>query len=184
MPRITIDLEPLSNLYRENPDMSRAIVRNALSCEIAGADSIIVNMGGEYDQRRRKLISMLVESLNINLAVRTGLDDRSLDALVEIKPAMVVFPFLNERRDSLAHVVTNLQVENILVGLEIPLEIEHIKEAARLKSDYVALNCEPYISARSLNARLDEMNKIVKLVGLSGRLSLGGEATPTSLWPG
>jgi pyridoxine 5'-phosphate synthase PdxJ len=173
MSRITIDLEPLSTLYRESSDLTRAIVRNALSCEIAGADSVLIGMGNDNDQRRRKLISLLVDSLNINLAVKSGLDDRSLEALAEMKPAMVIFPYQAERKDLLTNAVTNLQVEGILVGLEIPLNIEHIKDAARLKSDYVILNCEPYCSARNMNARLDEMNNVVKLASLSARLSMG-----------
>jgi hypothetical protein len=176
MARITIDLEPLVNLYRENPEMSRAIVKNALSCEIAGADSVLISMGHEYDQRKRKLIALLVDSLNINLAVKTGLDDRSIDALADIKPAMAVFPYQADKRDTLTNVVTNLQVENVLVGLEIPLDVEPMKDAAKIKCDYVLLNCESYVSARNLNARLDELNKISKLVGLGGRLSLGSIA--------
>lgn len=176
MARITIDLDPLVNLYRENSDLPKAVVKNALSCEIAGADSVLIGMGHEYDQRKRKLIALLVDSVDINLTVRTGLDDRSIDALLDIKPAMVVFPYQSEKRDILTNVVTNLQIENILVGLDIPLDIEPMKDAAKLKCDYVVLNCEPYISARSLNARLDELNKIVKMVGLGGRLSLGSIA--------
>jgi pyridoxine 5'-phosphate synthase PdxJ len=165
--------------------MSRVIVKNALSCEIAGADSVAISMGHEYDQRKRKLIALLVESVNINLAVKTGLDDRSLDALGDIKPAMVIFPYQAERREVLSGAVTNLQVENILVGLEIPLDVEPIKDAAKLKCDYVVLNCEPYVSSKNLNARLDELNKIVKMAGLGGRLSLGtiasGDFSPNLL---
>lgn len=170
-------MEPLAGLYRESADMARAVVKNALACEIAGADSVLFNMGNEYDQRRRKLISLLADSLNINLAVKTGLDDRSLDALTEIRPAMVVFPYQPERRDSLTHLVTNLQVENILVGLEIALEVEHVRDAAKLKCDYVIFNCEPYASAGNTGAQIDEINQISKLAALSGRLSLGSAAS-------
>lgn len=173
MTRITINLEPLAGLYQSEPDMIRAIIKNALACEIAGADSILIGMGKEYDQKRKKLISVLADNLDINLSVKSNLDDRSLETLTDLKPGMVILPFHTEKKELLGSAVTNLQVENILVGLEIPLELDLVKDAARLKCDYVILDCNSFCQAKSLTARLDELNKIVKLVGLCSRLSMG-----------
>jgi pyridoxine 5'-phosphate synthase PdxJ len=177
MTRITVNLEALANLYQNEPDMVRAITKNALACEIAGADSILMGMGKEYDQKRKKLVSTLVDNLDISLSVRSELVDRSLEALIDLKPSMVILPFQSDRKDSLASAITSLQVENILVGLQIPLELEQIKDAAKLKCDYVILDCDSFCNAKTLTSRLDELNKIVKLVGLSGRLSMGAVAS-------
>ncbi len=185
MARITIDLEPLANLYSDGSDMVKSVVKNALACEIAGADGVIFGLGKELDQRRRKTASLLIESLDIALALRCGCDARSLEAARDLKPGMALMKFSQDKKEALGTAITNLQVENILVGLEIPLDIDQVKEAARLKCDYIILNCEPYCSAKTVNAQLDELSKVSKLTNLAGRLSLGtvvaGDFTPINL---
>ncbi len=173
MARITVNLEPLASLYQDGADMARSLVKNALACEIAGADGIVVGMGKEGDTKRRKAISLLIDSLDIPLSVKCGHDMRPLEILQDLKPGMVVLPYQADKKEFLSTAITNLQVENILTGLEIPLEIEQIKDAARLKADYIILNCAAYCQAGTINARVDELGKISKLVALSSRLSMG-----------
>jgi pyridoxine 5'-phosphate synthase PdxJ len=173
MARVTIDLEPLANLYLDGSDMVKSVVKNALACEIAGADSVIFGLGKELDQRRRKAASLLIDSLDIGLALRTGCETRSLEVIKDLKPAMALMKYSQDKKEALGAAITNLQVENILAALEIPLDIDQVKEAARLKCDYLVLNCEPYCSAKTINAQLDELSKISKLATLAGRLSMG-----------
>jgi pyridoxine 5'-phosphate synthase PdxJ len=185
MARVTIDLEPLANLYLDGSDMVKSVVKNALACEIAGADGVIFGLGKELDQRRRKAASLLNDSLDITLALRCGGDARSLEVIKDLKPGMALMKYSQDKRELLAAAITNFQVDNILVGLEMPLDIDQVKEAARLKCDYVILDCEPFCSAKTVNAQLDELSKISKLAGLAGRLSMGiivkGDFTPIQL---
>jgi pyridoxine 5'-phosphate synthase PdxJ len=185
MARVTIDLEPLANLYQDGSDMVKSVVKNALACEIAGADGVIFGLGKELDQRRRKAASLLNDSLDITLALRCGGDARSLEVIKDLKPGMALMKYSQDKKELLAAAITNFQVDNILVGLEMPLDIDQVKEAARLKCDYVILDCEPFCSAKTVNAQLDELSKISKLAGLAGRLSMGiivkGDFTPIQL---
>ncbi|HBC47517.1 MAG TPA: hypothetical protein DEO84_12505 [candidate division Zixibacteria bacterium] len=173
MARVTIDLEPLANLYSDGSDMVKSVVKNALACEIAGADCVIFGLGKELDQRRRKAASLMIESLDIAVALRSACEARSLEIIKDLKPSMALMKYSQDKKEALGAAITNLQVENILVALEIPLDIDQVKEAARLKCDYVILNCEPFCSAKTINAQLDELNKISKLASLAGRLSMG-----------
>jgi pyridoxine 5'-phosphate synthase PdxJ len=185
MTRITIDLEPLASLYRDGTDMIKAVVKNGLACEIAGADSVIIGLGKEYDQRRRKAAALLNDSLDISLAIRCGTDDRSLESLQDLKPAMAFFKFSPDMKGALGTAITNLQVDNILVGMEVDLDIDQLKEVARLKCDYAILNCESLCSAKTINAQLYELGRISKMAGLANRLSMGvaviGDFTPGHL---
>lgn len=173
MARITIDLEPLANLYMDGSDMVKSVVKNGLACEIAGADSIIFGLGKELEARHRKAATLLKESLDIPLAFRCGVDNRSLEAVQDLKPAMALLKYSPNKNDALGAAITNLQVENILVGMEVSLDIDQIKETARLKCDYAIINCEPFCSARTITAQLDELGKVSKLASLAGRLSMG-----------
>jgi pyridoxine 5'-phosphate synthase PdxJ len=177
MARITIDLEPLASLYGDDSDLIKAVVKNALACEIAGANGILLNTGEEFNPKQRKIIATLVDSLEIGLAVRTKAEDKHLSVLQDLKPAMVIISYERDKKDFLTTAITSLQIENILVALDIPLELEYVKEAAKLKSDYVVVNCQEYCAARTLNAQLDQLDKISKLFGLCSRLSIGGIAS-------
>jgi pyridoxine 5'-phosphate synthase PdxJ len=185
MARMTIDLEPLADLYGNNADLVKAMVKNAVACEIAGADGIVFNGGKDFDQTRRRAVTILVDSLEIGLAVRIAAEEKSLRILQDLKPAMAIISFDRDKKGFLASAITSLQVENVLVALDIPSEMEYVKEAAKLKSDYVVVNCAAYCAARTLNAQLDELDKIAKLAGLCSRLSLGviaaGPFTPHHL---
>jgi len=171
MARITINLEPLAGLYRDGVDRARAVIKNALACEVAGADSVLISLDG--DPAKRKVISSLIDTLDIGLTIKTAMDGKSLESVIDLRPAMAMIPFQAERTEGLATTITNLQVENILVALEIPLELERVKDAARLKCDYVILNCEPFCSAKTVNTQLEELNRISKLAALASRLTMG-----------
>ena len=171
MTRITINLEPLAGIYRDGVDKARAIIKNALACEVAGADGVLVSLDGE--PMKRKVISSLVETLDIGLTIKSALDSKSLESVIDSRPAMVIIPYHSEKTESLFTTTTNLQVENILVALEIPLELDSVKTAARLKCDYVALSCEPFCSAKTVNAQLEELGRVSKLAALASRLSMG-----------
>ena len=66
-----------------------------------------------------------------------------------------------------------MQIKDVLIGLEVPLETDFIKKAAKLKADYSVFACDLYCEAKSLNQEIEELNKIVKMASLASKLSLG-----------
>lgn len=172
MTKLIVDLEPLANFYQGGPNLVKAIVKNAIACEIAGADGVLLGTGKDFDQKRRRAFSTLVESLDIPFYVKINAELRHIEPIVDTKPSMVILSYIAENKESLAGTITNLQVENIQAGVEIPAEISHVKDVARLKCDYVILNCQILSETRTVNARLEELDKISKAVALAGRLSM------------
>jgi pyridoxine 5'-phosphate synthase PdxJ len=175
MARLSVNLEPLCRLYAGGPDLQKALIKHGMAIESAGADGVVASTGDGYDAGRKKAFSILADSLDINLSIRTTLNEQWLEALGEMKPAMVIFPFDNDDQLS-GDLVTRFQIENILVGLEMPLRIELVKSAARLKADFVIFDCMSYCRAETLNAQIEELNKIAKMASLASRLSLGAVA--------
>jgi pyridoxine 5'-phosphate synthase PdxJ len=173
MARITVNLESLASLYHDGSGLVKALVKNAMACEMAGADGVLISITKELDHKWRKAVSALVDSLEIGITVKAKLDEKQLDDLQDLKPAMVIIPYDSSKKESLANIVTNLQVEHILVGMEISLETELVKQAAKFKCDYAVLDCQAFCSARDFSAQIDELNKIGRLVALSSRLSVG-----------
>ena len=172
MARLSIDLEPLCRLFRSGPDLQKALIKHGIAIESAGADGVVIGTGEGYDAGRKRALSILAENLDINLSVKTTLNEQWVEALGEVKPAMVVFPFHRDDEFS-GDLVTRFQIEHILVGFEMPLRIELVKSAARLKADFLIFDCGSYCGAETLNAQVEELNKIARMAALGARLSLG-----------
>lgn len=172
--RLSIDLEPLFALYRSRgADTHKPLLKHAVALESAGVDGVVIGTGGEYDPGRRRLVTALSESLDVALAVRTSTNQQWLEILQEIKPSMAIFHFDGSGEDTLKDIVTKMQVQNILVAFEIEAEIEMVKKAARLKSDFLVFDCHPYLSAASLGDQIEQLNRISKSAALASRLSMG-----------
>ena len=173
MARITIDLSPLIRLFGKGPHLEKAIIKHAMACEIAGADSVMIPLGKDGDTARQKTISILSESLDRGLLVKFEIDEKSTEALQELKPTMAVLRYEVEKKNVLPKSITGLQVAGTLAAVEIQPDIEIIKQVAKSKCDYIALDCDAYCSAKSLNSQLAELDKIIKLAELTKRLSMG-----------
>ena len=173
MARISIDLEPLCRLYPDGPDLQKALIKHSLAIESAGADGVVISTGEDYDAGRKKALSILAESLDINLSVKTTLNEQWVEALGELKPAMVIFSLDGNDDEFSGDLVTKFQIENILVGFEIKPQIELVKTVGRLKGDFVIFDCQAYCRAATLNAQVEELNKVAKMAALGSKLSMG-----------
>ena len=174
MIRLSVDLEPLYRLYHgRGAETFKPLLKHAVALESAGADGIVFGTGKEYEPGRRRILTALSESLDIALAVRTSTNQQWLETLQEIKPSMAIFRFDGSDEDTLKGIVTRLQVQNILVAFEIDAEIELVKKAAGLKSDFLIFDCEPYLGAHSLSDQIERLNRISKCAALASRLSIG-----------
>jgi pyridoxine 5'-phosphate synthase PdxJ len=173
MARMSIDLEPLCRLYPGGPDLQKALIKHSLAIESAGADGVVISTGEGYDTGRKKALSVLAESLEMNLSVKTTLNEQWTEALRELKPAMVIFPFDGDDTRLSGDMVTRFQIENILVGFEIQPQIDLAKAVARLKGDFIIFDCQSYCRAATLNTQVEELNKIARTAALGSRLSVG-----------
>jgi pyridoxine 5'-phosphate synthase PdxJ len=173
MARVSIDLEPLCRLYPDGHDLQKALIKHSLAIESAGADGVVISTGEDYDAGRKKALSILAESLDMNLSVKTTLNEQWTEALGELKPAMVIFSFDGNDDEFSGDLVTRFQIENILVGFEIKPQIELVKTVGRLKGDFVIIDCQAYCQAATLNAQVEEINKIARTAALGSKLSMG-----------
>lgn len=174
MSRIIVDLEPLYRLY-DGGDVQRALLKQAIALEIAGADGVFVYTG-PFSQARAKTLANLKANLGITLTVRVESDQEWIETLLDIKPSMVVFGLDGSDQDNLKENIIRVQVANILAAVEIPLDINSVKQAARLKADYLMLDCQRYCAVESLNEEIEELNLISKLASLGVKLAMGTAA--------
>ncbi|UCC80059.1 MAG: pyridoxine 5'-phosphate synthase [Candidatus Zixiibacteriota bacterium] len=172
MARLTADLKPIEQFYKfGNPQ--KEILRHCLSLEMAGVESVLINTGDGFEPSRSRLLEIVKDTLNIGLTVETEAGEQWIEALQEIKPSMVIFNYDDSRYEEYSGFVTRLQVKDILVAFRIKDNVEYVKKAARLKSDYIILDCGPYCDTESMNKEVEELNKIAKISSLGKKLSMG-----------
>lgn len=172
MARIMADLTQIERFY-EGVEPRKEILRQCLSLEMAGVDSVLLSTSEDYNLSRGRLLEQVKDTLNIGLTVQTSCNDKWIESLQEIKPSMVIFYYDESRVEALANYITRLQVEDILIGFRISEDMDYIKKVAKLKADYFVLSCESFCKAISLNNELAELEKIVKLASLGKKLSMG-----------
>jgi pyridoxine 5'-phosphate synthase PdxJ len=178
MVRLSADLEPLCAIYGDaGPDIQKSLLKNAVSLESAGIDGIVFDLASDSDSWRRRALSALCENLDINVSVRAAVNEELMDAMLEHKPSMAIFPFDGSREETLKIAVTRLQVENILVAFEIDAELELVKKAARLKGDFLVFDCRSYCQAKTAGEQIEQLNRISKSAALGSRLSMGSIAS-------
>jgi hypothetical protein len=173
MIKISVDLEPLCSLYRQGKDIQKALIRHSMALESAGVDGVVIGTGQDFEAWRKKAITIMADSLRIGLIVRSPFDGRWFEFLHEIKPSMVFSRFDGSEDPSLKNAVTGFQVVNILVGMEVEPEIELVKAAGKMKCDFLILDCSKFIDAKTVNARIEELNKVSRAAALGQRLSMG-----------
>ena len=170
--RINLNLDPLCRFYPID-DQNKNFLKHSVAAELAGVDGIFIETGESYTPIRRKLIENLVETIDVSVTVRSSYDEKWLEALKDIKPSMVIFEFDDSYLSRIESSVAGVQVENILAGMISPLDIESVKQCAKLKCDYVFFDGKAYNGAKNINEEIAELNKISKLSALCGRLSIG-----------
>ena len=177
MIRLSVDLEPLFRLFNTpDADVRKLLLKHALALESAGADGIVFGIDGAYDPVRRRVMNSLSDNLDINLSLKTSIENQWIEALLEIKPSLAIFAFDGSYEDSYKDIVTRLQVENILVAFEIEPKLELVKQAAKLKGDFLIFNCASYLNAGSIGGQIEQLNLVSKAASLGSRLSLGSAA--------
>jgi pyridoxine 5-phosphate synthase len=74
--------------------------------------------------------------------------------------------------DNLSQIISKLQINDMFVSLFINPEIESIKQAAKLRADFVELNTDSYAQAKKFSQKVGELERIEKMVGLAYKLGL------------
>jgi pyridoxine 5-phosphate synthase len=171
MARITVVLDDIIKLSRigltGEPKPSKA----AAVCDLAGAGGVAIRIKkGEFNPEYEKYIKGIKEVLGIPLALIVPPDDRVIEKVLDLSPSMAV---LAETAVQDSDYVSRLQVADIIVAIEISVDLDQVKSAAKMKADYIAIDVAPYCNETSLSARVDLLNKISKAAALAERLSIG-----------
>lgn len=186
MPKLSINIDHVATLREARKSLEPDPIAAAIAAELAGADGITIHLRGDRRHIKDRDVKILREVVKTSLNLEMAATQEMLEKALEIKPDMVTLVPEREGEittegglnvadsyDRLSQVVPKLQVSDILVSLFVNPDIESIKSAAKLKTDFVEINTTKYSESKNLGEKIEELEKIERMVELAYRLSLG-----------
>ena len=160
-------------------------VAAAIMAELAGVDGITIHLRRDRRHINDRDLNMLREVVKTSLNLEMAATDEMVERAIEVKPDMVTLVpekkeelttegglDLGANFDNLSQVISKLQINEMFVSLFINTDIESIKQAAKLKADFVELNTDAYSLAKKISQKIEELERIEKMVGLAYKLGL------------
>lgn len=163
-------------------------VAAAVMAEQAGADGIVCHLREDRVHIKEKDVYLLREVVKTHFNLLLAPSDEMLKIGVDVLPDMITF--VPEKHvpegagldvathyDYLQEAIDMLRTQNIVVNIAIEPDVQQVKAAARLGTDFVELQTSWYAHAGDLNAVMDELEK-VRAAGLAAsKLGLGISAS-------
>jgi pyridoxine 5-phosphate synthase len=186
MPKLSINIDHVATLREARKSSEPDPIAAAISAELAGADGITIHLRDDRRHIKDRDLKILREVVKTSLNLEMAATQEMLEKALEIKPDMVTLVperegeittegglNVRDNYEKLSQIIPKLQVNEILLSLFVNPDIESIKAAAKLKTDFVEINTAKYSEAKNLGEKIEELEKIERMVELAYRLSLG-----------
>lgn len=186
MPKLSINIDHVATLREARESTEPDPIAAAIASEFAGADGITIHLRGDRRHIKDRDLKILREVVKTSLNLEMAATQEMLEKALEIKPDMVTLVPEREGEittegglnvvdnyEKLSQIIPKLQVNEILLSLFVNPDIESIKAAAKLKTDFVEINTAKYSETKNLGEKIEELEKIERMVDLAYRLSLG-----------
>jgi pyridoxine 5'-phosphate synthase PdxJ len=181
MIRITVLLNEIYNLNGVKEGRGLGFKAQAASiCELAGADGLAYRISSDsFNQADERTVRLLKEISHIPIALVIPGSDREVEKTIDLKPDMAV---ILSSGASTQDYITRLQVSDIIAAVMMGPELDLIKDAAKMKADYVVIDVTSYCTEQSYSNKIVIFDKVAKAAALAKRLSMGaiiyGPLTP------
>ena len=181
--RLAVHIQTMKELRAQGPGDEPDPVTVAAMLDIAGADGIVYRLQDPSDERERNdlhLLKTMVRS-HLNLEIEPNDDQLRLaletkpDQVTIVPPSKISYDFglnVDEEAEELERMAGTLQAGGINVSVLISPDITQVKEARRIRVDYVTINTVPYTSSKTAEEALMNLEEIQTVALGAERLGL------------
>ena len=186
MPKLSVNVDHVATLREARRSFEPEPVAAAITAELAGADGITIHLRQDRRHIKDRDLRILRDVVKTSLNLEMAATQEMLEKALEVKPDMVTLVperegeitteggmNVQDNYENLSRIIPQLQINGILVSLFINPEIESIKAAAKLKTDFVEMNTSKYSEVKNLGEKIEELEKIERMVELAYKLHLG-----------
>lgn len=186
MARLSINIDHVATLRQARLGKEPDPVAAAAIVEMAGADGITIHLREDRRHIQDRDLRLLRETISTKLNLEMAATDEMVRIALEVKPDMVTL--VPEKRaelttegglelslfkESIARQVDILKNGGIAVSLFINPDLDNVKTAHRIGSDYVEIHTGRYADAVNREERSTEFNRILDAVKSANKLKLG-----------
>lgn len=189
MARLSVNIDHIATLRQARLGKEPDPVAAASIAELAGADGITIHLREDRRHIQDRDVKLLRETIKTKLNLEMAATDEMVKIALEVKPDMVTLVpekraelttegglDVLQSRDKLSRQVKRLKEGGVIVSLFINPEINHVKMAKKIGTDYVEIHTGRYADALNKKAEDEESRKIVDAVKAAGKLRLGVNA--------
>ncbi|MDH4222612.1 MAG: pyridoxine 5'-phosphate synthase [candidate division Zixibacteria bacterium] len=186
MPKLSVNVDHVATLREARKSIEPDPVAVAVMVELAGADGITIHLRQDRRHIKDRDLRILREVVKTSLSLEMAATSEMLEKALEVKPDKVTLVperegelttegglNIQDNFDNLSSIIPQLQINGILVSLFVNPEIDSIKASAKLKTDFIEINTTKYTEAKNLGEKIEELEKIERMVELAYRLNLG-----------
>lgn len=169
----------------EEPDPVTA----AALAELAGAQGIVVHLREDRRHSQERDLNLLRQTVKTKLNLEMAATQEMLKIALSVKPDMVTLvPERREEvtsegglevqlnRENLKKYVRLFKDADITVSLFISPDLDQIKAAQWVETDYIEVHTGPFCEARTISQRQEEFDRIHNAVKLAHKIGLGVKA--------
>ena len=169
----------------EEPDPVTA----AALAELAGAQGIVVHLREDRRHTQERDLNLLRQTVKTKLILEMAATQEMLKIALSVKPDMVTLvPERREEvttegglevqlnRENLKKYVRLFKDADITVSLFISPDLDQIKAAQWVETDYIEVHTGPFCEARTITQRQEEFDRIHNAVKLAHKVGLGVRA--------
>lgn len=186
MARLSVNIDHIATLRQARLGKEPDPVAAASIVELAGADGITVHLREDRRHIQDRDVKLLRDTVKTKLNLEMAATDEMINIALEIKPDMVTL--VPEKRaeltteggldavllkESLSRQIPILKGKGITVSIFINPDIDQIKAARRLETDFVEIHTGRYADALKQPEQDAEFGKILDAVKAASKLQLG-----------
>ncbi len=189
MARLGVNIDHVATLRQIRGGIEPEPVAAAVLVELAGADGIVVHLREDRRHISDRDLRLIRETIQTKLDLELAPVDEIIKIALEVKPHMVTFvPERREERtteggldisgnrDVLRNAINLLHDGGIAVSLFIEPDIDPIKAAHRIGTDYIEIHTGRYANAKMLKEQDTEFQAIEQAAKLAYKLGMGVNA--------
>ena len=189
MAKLAVNVDHVATLRQARRTEEPDPVTAAALAELAGAQGIVVHLREDRRHIQERDLNLLRQTVKTRLNLEMAATQETLKIALSVKPDMVTLvPERREERITEGGLEVQLNKENlkkyvrlfkdadIMVSLLINADLDQVKAAQWVETDYIQVHTGPFCEALTISQRQEEFDRIQNAVKLAHKVGLGVSA--------
>jgi len=178
--KLAVNVDHVATLRQARRTEEPDPVTAAALAELAGAQGIVIHLREDRRHIQERDLNLLRQTVKTKLNLAMAATQETLKIALSVKPDMVTL--VPERREEriteggLKKYIRLFKDADIMVSLLINADLDQVKAAQWVETDYIQVHTGPFCEALTISQRQEEFDRIQNAVKLAHKVGLGVNA--------